>query len=1841
MKLRSAPCLLALALIAAHARADSVIVFNEIMYHPADGALPATGEWLELQNQMAVDLDISGWSLAGGVEFTLPAGTILPAGGLLVIAEQPAALTTTGLSGVLGPWSGKLDNKGEAVRLINNNGRMMDEVDFKAAGDWPVAADGGGPSLVKKARFMNSGAAASWRTSARSGGTPGRENFTAFLPPASSVVLEAGAAWKFQNSGTDQGTAWRAESFDDSAWAAGNAAFQLGTDVLPTPAVARTPLVSGPVTSYFRRPFSYTGSAAYSVLRLKTLLDDGAVFYLNGQRLTSISMPTGEPLFTTPASVPRLGAPVFQEVTVPGTLLKNGTNVLAAEVHQAGPLASFANAVLASGPTGYWRLDEAAGNALNLAGTGGTLSGTYSGIEDADRAQAGPRPVDAVGGNALLGFETGNAAPIFRGNAAGGNDAVIIPDDGSFNYTTGRAFTLEAWVKGNATQESGACLITKGPGGGEQFSFDVSGGNYRVYVRNSSLTPTIVSTVSKPNNTWQHVVAVFDQAAAIMRIYVNGVSVGSATPPTTLRTMTDPVSIGSRRSSASSGYDLNFDGRIDETAIYNRALTPAEILAHYNSAFTAAPGGIDTTDAVFDLEMTAVETLPAAVPPPVVFNEISGSRLELMNTGTAAVTLTGCLLRTAGDFGITDITLPELTVQPGALASLNHTSLPGQRILLFAPDGLTLWDAALVDVRLKGRYPDGTGPWLYPSIETPGSPNLVPLHQEVVINEIMYDPPAAALTPLPAKQTGQWLELYNKSGSAVGLQGWALAGGIRFTFPAGASLPAGGYVIIAENPAAFNAAHTLAGTTVLGPWQGKLSKSADKLRLLDAAGNPADEVEFTSEGRWPANANAGGSSLELRDAAADNNIPESWAASDESAKSGWQTFTWRGPNNASQTGEPTLWHELNLLLVDGPGECLVDDVRLTDTVTSENLIQNGGFNDGAAHWRFLGTHRLSKVEAEPGAPGNNVLHVIATGPGEYQGNQIESTFLNNRTLTTGREYEISLRARWLSGGGRLNTRLYFNRLPRTNLLNVVSTGGTPGAVNSRALANTAPTFKNLRHTPPIPAAGQPVVVSVEAEDPQGVSSMQVKYSVQGGAWQTVPMTAAGGSRFTASIPGQNSGTVQFYVEGQDAPGLTGFFPAAGPASRALYPIQDSQAAGALPKVRIVMKPADATFLHTAVNTLSNEYLGCTVIADESEVYYDAGVRLKGSFVGRNVARVGFTLRFNNDHLFRGIHDKVAIDRSQHTTLGQGELILKYMAGRAGGIPNMYDDLTQFIHPISSYSATAQLRLTAFENEYLDTQYPDGADGTMFEMEVHRWNLQTVDGNPESVKLPGNEGSGTGYNNVELADFGTNQEAYRWTMLQSKDRDQDDYSAAVGMSRMFAKTGLAFDAEANVRLDNDAWLRTLAFQSLTGVADAAFTGGAVHNFRVYFQPNNGRALYLPWDWDSAWQLSTSASLIGGGNIAKVVTATADRRRRYYWQLNDLVAGVFNATYMQRWTQHYGAVSGEDYSGILSYITNRAAYVRTQMPVSAFAANAGAIDANGVLKLTGTGGIGILYIEVNGIPRTPVWTSNTAWTLNLPLSPGVNTLTIRGIDKNGAPIAGASSTLTVTNPSTTGWPALKINELMADNKSSLTDPADGKFEDWLELHNPLPLAVDMSGWRLTDDPATAATAFVIPSGWSIPANGKLLVWADGESQQNVATPAAGSGLHVTFKLSAGGETLVLQSPDGVEADRVVFGPQAEDRSEGRYPDGAPAWKSLTAASPAGPNVMTEFLRLSLNQPAPEIELSTTPGWSYQLQGSPDLQSWQDASPLTPASAATLTLPAPPAGTARYYRAVVSDN
>ena len=113
-------------------------------------------------------------------------------------------------------------------------------------------------------------------------------------------------------------------------------------------------------------------------------------------------------------------------------------------------------------------------------------------------------------------------------------------------------------------------------------------------------------------------------------------------------------------------------------------------------------------------------------------------------------------------------------------------------------------------------------------------------------------------------------------------------------------------------------------------------------------------------------------------------------------------------------------------------------------------------------------------------------------------------------------------------------------------------------------------------------------------------------------------------------------------------------------------------------------------------------------------------------------------------------------------------------------------------------------------------------------------------------------------------------------------------------------------------------------------------------------------------------------------------------------------------------------------------------------------------------------------------------------------------------------------------------LIINEFLADNQNGLLD-GDGNTSDWIELYNAGDEAVDLTGWRLTDD-VTDLGKWNLPAQ-SLAAGAYLLVFASGSPVDNYVDP--GGHPHANFKLNANGEYLALVRPDGTVSQH--FSPQ----------------------------------------------------------------------------------------------------
>jgi hypothetical protein len=147
-------------------------------------------------------------------------------------------------------------------------------------------------------------------------------------------ILLAGSVWKYLDDGSDQGTAWRNVVFNDSAWASGPAELGYGDGDEMT-VVNGGPVANRFITTYFRRAFNLSDVSGITGLTLRVKRDDGVIVYLNGTEVFRDNLPGGAVTAGTLALVaaPDDGA-TFLNAGIDPSLLVNGVNVLAAEIHQ-------------------------------------------------------------------------------------------------------------------------------------------------------------------------------------------------------------------------------------------------------------------------------------------------------------------------------------------------------------------------------------------------------------------------------------------------------------------------------------------------------------------------------------------------------------------------------------------------------------------------------------------------------------------------------------------------------------------------------------------------------------------------------------------------------------------------------------------------------------------------------------------------------------------------------------------------------------------------------------------------------------------------------------------------------------------------------------------------------------------------------------------------------------------------------------------------------------------------------------------------------------------------------------------------------------------------------------------------------------------------------------------------------------------------------------------------------------------------------------------------------------------------------------------------------------------
>jgi hypothetical protein len=1676
-------CFLGLVKHPVSASPDGVVVFNEIQYNPAGS--DESGEWIELFNQMGIITDISGWQI-DGIGYTFPDGTLVNPGSYVVVAKTPGA-------GEFGPFTGSIDNGGERLRLYNQSDRLMDELDFGDDARWPAAADGSGATLAKRKQYTASGRTDRWTYSEQLEGTRASTNFpdSGGPPPSSTLGLIAlSDVWRYKDTLADPGADWAANAHPlggDWKSGAGGIGFESG------PTISLGTMLSHPnsnspyvVTYHYEREFSLSAAqfAGLQSLKLRHGFDDGAVIYLNGTEVLRVNMPAG----VIDASTLALGGleidTLSADTTLPTAALVSGSNRISIEVHQEG-LGSSDTVFGAELDVEIAGVDPGAGPVLSFNEVPPATEASFW----VELINNGPADIELAGIIISAGADPLREHPLAAGPLAPG--ALLLIDEATLGFRPAdgeKLFLFDAAETAvlDARQVTGRLLG-------------------RAEERNGAWLSPNTATPGLPN------VFAFNDDVVISEIAYSPPGLGGSpgVPPTFEIT---PLAVmgGSWRYNdadvnlpsdwATAEHPAGGDWKTGTGPIgFESGTLPvplSTVLSPYRSS---------TVTYYYETDFTVSSE---------VFNTAESLELTHQIDDGAAFYLNGVRV---GEFN-----LPSGPLSPETLANPSVPNAAIGTLQIPVSSLMTGVNRLSVEVHQSSTGSSDTvfGVGLDARVQTsPGIPAL------------------------PFRNSdNQWIEIANRGANAIDLGGWDFDNGIAFNFPAGTMLASGEHACLARDSALFTAAFP--GARLLGEFSGSLSRTSEHILLRDANRNPVDELRYFDGGRWPKAADGGGSTLELRDLDADNRDAVAWAASDESSRTAWKTYTYR-ETAASSRGPDNQWREFNMGLLSD-GEILIDDISVIENPDGSAVqkLSDTTFDNPAA-WKLVGNHRHGEIIDDPDSPGNKVLRIVATGATEHMHNQIFTKLPS--AISNGTDYEISFRARWVSGSRQLHTRLYFNRCANVNFIERPEDVGTPSAPNSRAEVNIGPTYTGMKHSPVVPSAGEPTTVSITANDPDGISSLTLFYSVNGGAFQTVAMGGGVGGLYSGEVPGQSSGArVQFYLTGADSLGATQTFPQAGPDSRAMYQVNDGLAAtNRWQNFRIIMTAADSSFQHQSIQVMSNDRLGATIIDREGDIYYGCGVRLKSSQRGRaNLNRVGYSVRFPSDGLYRGALDSVAIDRSESQSPGQRELLFDIMIANSGGVISRYYDFVKVLAPNSRLTGGGLLQMARYGDVFLDSQFDDGGDGQLYEYELIYYPT-SEDSNGFKRPQPDSVTGST------VSNLGDDPELYRWFFLNKNNREADNLEPIMAYNKHFSKSGASFDAGLEEIVDVDSWFRGMAYAVLSGAGDNAGSGSQ-HNGMYYARPD-GRVMFLPHDMDFGAAGGNPTASIFANRECNKLASVPTRRRIYFGILHDIVTTTWNSTYMSDYTTHLASLDpSQNWAGKLNSFDQRRNYVLTQInnsiaPINfSLTTSSPQTVSSSTATISGEGWVNVREIRLTGgaDPLAVEWTDGDSWTANIPVAPGSHPYTVEAYDFSGVLIA--SDTITIDNNGTVE-PAsplnLAVSELMYNPSDPTAAEANAGFTDadlfeFIELANIGTLDVDLRGVSFTAGINYDLPAIIIQTG-------ERVVLVRNRPAFLARHPGASAfllpgeyGIGDSNQLANGGEQLVIEDALGGDIRRFTY-------------------------------------------------------------------------------------------------------
>jgi hypothetical protein len=499
-------------------------------------------------------------------------------------------------------------------------------------------------------------------------------------------------------------------------------------------------------------------------------------------------------------------------------------------------------------------------------------------------------------------------------------------------------------------------------------------------------------------------------------------------------------------------------------------------------------------------------------------------------------------------------------------------------------------------------------------------------------------------------------------------------------------------------------------------------------------------------------------------------------------------------------------------------------------------------------------------------------------------------------------------------------------------------------------------------------------------------------------WQASPLTDDGTGAdpsprdglWTARIPPQPEGIVEFIVSLTDGAGREAAYPADAPARTALYAI-GLQPPGRFPAYTLLVSQARWQAMRNGPR-LSNELHDATLVLGDIGIHYNAGFRPRGS---------PYTRRYHNNW-------KVQFGAS--APAGVRSMTLDRQGGSGKPAERIAYQLVEW-----AGAPSARQRFVRFD-------IPGQEEGLCEEVEnvderfVGRWYGGRAAGDGALIYevddlIEMEEDTMSLRERARLQLRGDDPEAYRWNFTPEGTGDPREIRPILEVLSVFdagATPDADFPGKVDRTLDVDEWLRILAARTLAGDWDT-LGRHAGKNAVLYRSPVDGRWRLLPWDLDQSMERYPPQDPLfvdGDPGIARLL-AEGRHRRAFLGHIARLASKKLEPRALRAILNDLRTHANLSVDGIEAFLLARREYVLSEVPDIAFeVASARRLSREGApdaLELRGTGPLTLQRVRVGGQEARAVPVSLEGWSAEVPFGPAGGDVVVEALDEDGEELA----------------------------------------------------------------------------------------------------------------------------------------------------------------------------------------------------------------------------------------------